>query len=252
MHHFQGNSKELAKHQVKEAAYHIQLLKQANKKLEKTYSTKLQKMDQTLAAVKNQLADIHLEVSAKIQPVVDAVIKLEPTIQQMQEGFNEMALMVQTLQDTSYNGTFIWKVPEVQRRRDDAKIGKTISLYSVPFYTSRHGYKLCLRLYMDGDGVGKSTHISFFLTIMRGDFDALLQWPFKQPVTLTLLDQDKTKNIVQSFCPEPTSSSFQRPQSEMNVASGCPLFAPLTVLNNSSYVKQDTMFLECETDCSDR
>lgn len=103
---------------------------------------------------------------------------------------------------------------------------------------------------MDGDGDGKGTHLSFFLTIMKGEFDALLQWPFKQTVTLTLLDQDKTKNIVQSFRPEPTSSSFQRPQSEMNVASGCPLFAPLTVLNNSSYVKQDTMFLECQIDCS--
>ena len=106
-------------------------------------------------------------------------------------------------------------------------IRKTISLYSAPFYSSRYGYKMCLRLYMDGDGSGKGTHLSFFLTIMRGEYDALLTWPFKQAVTLMLLDQDKQKDIVQ-----PISSSFQRPRNEMNIASGCPLFAPLSILKN--------------------
>ena len=48
-----------------------------------------------------------------------------------------------------------------------------------------------------------------------------------QMVTLMLVDQNKKKNIIQCFKPEPSSSSFWRPQSEMNVASGCPKFAPL-------------------------
>jgi len=37
-----------------------------------------------------------------------------------------------------------------------------------------------------------------------------------------------TKNrpdIVEKFRPEPSSSSFQRPKNEMNIASGCPQFA---------------------------
>ena len=99
---------------------------------------------------------------------------------------------------------------------------------------------------MDGDGSGKGTHLSFFLTVMKGEYDALLQWPFKQTVTLMLLGQDKLKDVVQSFRPETTSSSFQRPRNEMNVASGCPMFAPLSILNNSSYVKEDAMFLKCK------
>ena len=72
--------------------------------------------------------------------------------QLLQEG---MALMVQTLQAVSYSGTFIWKIPEVQRRRGEARSGRTVSLYSAPFYTGRHGYKMCLRLYMDEDGSGR-------------------------------------------------------------------------------------------------
>ena len=75
------------------------------------------------------------------------------------------------------------------------------------------------------------------LLLPDGEYDALLHWPFKQTVTLMLLDQDKLKDIVQSFRPEPSSSSFQRPRNEMNVASGCPMFAPLSILNNPSYVE---------------
>ncbi len=187
------------------------------------------------------------DISVQLQPVASAVSKAENDIQNLQEGFSELALMVQTLQATSYNGSFIWKIPEVQRRRHEAKVGKTISLYSAPFYISRQGYKVCLRLYMNGDGCGKNTHLSFFVTIMKGEYDALLQWPFRHTVTLTLLDQDGVKNISQAFQPEPTSSSFQRPRNEMNIASGCPMFVPLSILNNSSYVKEDTMFLKCDT-----
>ena len=71
-----------------------------------------------------------------------------------------------------------------------ARTGRIVSLYSAPFYTSRHGYKMCLRVYLNGDGTSRETHLPFFLTLMKGEYDALLQWPFSQPVTLMLLDQE--------------------------------------------------------------
>ena len=175
---------------------------------------------------------------------------MELKLSEFQDSFQELVLLVQTLQATSYNGQFLWKIPEVTRRRLEAKSGKTVSLYSAPFYTSRFGYKLCLRLYLDGDGSGKGTHLSFFLTIMKGEYDALLQWPFAQMVTLMLIDQTGRKNIVQCFKPEANSSSFWRPKSEMNVASGCPRFAPLSVLNDPSYIQDDTMFFKVLIDTS--
>ena len=184
----------------------------------------------------------------KIQQVKDAATKVESAVQQLQEDFSEMALTVQTLQATSYNGVFIWKIPEVQRHRDEAKIGKTVSLYSAPFYTSRHGYKVCLRLYMNGNGSGKHTHLSFYVTIMRGEYDAFLQWPFNQIVKLFLRDQDKECDLIQLLYPDVKSISFQQPQDDMNVAFGCPMFAPLPILDNSSYVKNDVMFLMCKID----
>ena len=147
---------------------------------------------------------------------------------------------MQTLQATSYNGVYIWKIPKLTRRRRDAVLGKTISLYSAPFFTSCHGYKLCLRIYLNGDGSGQGTHISFFITLMKGEFDPLLPWSFKQTVSLSLLAQDGVlRDITHSFKPDEDSSSFQMPKSEMNVASGCPQFCSLTVLDNLSYARGD-------------
>ncbi len=48
------------------------------------------------------------------------------------------------------------------------------------------------------------------------------------------------------FRPDPNSSSFRRPTSDMNIASGCPMFMPLRRLESSidRYVKDDTMFIQ--------
>ena len=105
-----------------------------------------------------------------------------------------------------------WMIPEVQRRRGEARSGRTVSLYSAPFYTGRHGYKMCLRLYMDGDGSGKGTHLSFFLTLMRWDYDAQLKWPFDQVFQLIFVNQKQQGgDIVHLFKPDPASPSFKQP-----------------------------------------
>ena len=176
----------------------------------------------------------------------DAITKLQHAVKELQDYYSDLALSVQILQATSYNGVYIWKVPELTRRRRDAVLGKTISLYSAPFFTSRHGYKLCLRVYLNGDGSGRGTHISFFITLMKGEFDPLLPWPFKQTASLSLLAQDGVSlDIIQSLKPDEDSSSFQMPKSEINVASGCPQFCSLAVLENPAYAHSDTIFLKC-------
>ena len=166
-------------------------------------------------------------------------------MQGFQESFQELALLVQTLLSHKLHESIHL---EDTGRQEEAKSGKTLSLYSAPFYTSRFGYELCLRLYLDGDGSDKGSHLSFFLTIMKGEYDSLLPWPFSQMVTLMLLDQDNKKHIIQCFKPEPSSSSFWKPQTEMNVASGCPKFAPLSVLSNLAYTRDDTLYFKCIID----
>ena len=152
---------------------------------------------------------------------------------------------------SSYDGQLLWKITEFARRRNEAVSGQQVSFYSPCFYTSRYGYKMCARIYLNGDGMGRGTHISVFFVVMRGQYDAILRWPFRQKVTFMLLDQDNVEHVIDAFRPDPNSSSFQRPRRETNIASGCPMFCCLTELNNHAYVRDDTMFLKIIVDTTD-
>jgi hypothetical protein len=79
---------------------------------------------------------------------------------------------------------------------------------------------------------------------MRGDYDALQNWPFQKKITMMLLDQGNGDHMIDhEFHSDHQSSSFQRPKSDMNIASGSPLFMPLDSLNNRQYIKDDVMFI---------
>ena len=116
------------------------------------------------------------------------------------------------------------------------------------------GYKLFGRVYLNGDGSGKTTHVSVFIVIARGTFDALLRWPFNQRVTVTLRDQvSDTRHVVETFRPDRSSAAFQRPTSEFNSATGFPKFVSLTSIDSPQnvYVRDDTMFIGVAVDCRD-
>ena len=83
-----------------------------------------------------------------------------------------------------------------------------------------------------------------FLFLLKGDYDALQAWPFHQEITMMLLDQGNGDHMIYSFNTDPQSLSFQRPQSDMNIASGSPQFMPLESLNNRLYIKDDVMFIK--------
>ena len=161
----------------------------------------------------------------------------------------EFDLRLQVQETVSYDGMLMWKIKDYARRKNEAINGKTLSLYSQPFYTSRFGYKMCARVYLNGDGMGKGSHMSLFFVVMKGEFDALLPWPFKQRVTMTLVDQEKNEtHISDSFRPDSNSSSFRKPQTDMNIASGCPLFASHAVVESRKYLFEDAIFIKFTVD----
>ncbi|KAM3911258.1 TNF receptor-associated factor 1 [Leptodactylus fuscus] len=180
------------------------------------------------------------------------IADLRCTIAKKDIEMNDLHVQMANLEQTSYDGIFLWKISDLTRKCQDASTGRTVSLYSPAFYTARYGYKVSLRVYLNGDGAGRGTHISLFFTIMRGEYDALLSWPFKHKVTFMLLDQSNREHIIDAFRPDTMSISFQRPVSDINIASGCPLFCPLSKLQpaRSSYVRDDTMFIRCIIDTS--
>ena len=103
------------------------------------------------------------------------------------------------------------------------------------------------RLYLNGDDHARSTHVSLFFVLMRGSYDAILRFPFNYKVTFCLYDQSGGgRHIIDSFRPDIRSNSFQRPRSDMNIASGISEFVPLGSIQRegSPYLKDDTMFIK--------
>ncbi|XP_042642406.1 TNF receptor-associated factor 1 isoform X4 [Tyto alba] len=175
------------------------------------------------------------------------IAELHRCLTQKDAGLSSLHKSLLFSEQASYDGVFLWKITDVGRKLQDSVTGRTVSLYSPAFYTAKYGYKVCLRVYLNGDGTGKGTHVSLFFVVMKGDYDALLPWPFRHKVTFMLLDQNNREHVIDAFRPDLTSASFQRPVGDMNVASGCPMFLPLCKLQSPkyAYVKEDTLFLKC-------
>ncbi|XP_077864673.1 TNF receptor-associated factor 2-like [Saccoglossus kowalevskii] len=182
-----------------------------------------------------------------------SVVEVKKVVQQLLLMCEAQDRRIQLLEMTSYDGVLVWKISDFNRKRNAAISGRTTSIYSPCFFTSRQGYKMCARIYLNGDGMGKGNHVSLSFVIMRGEYDQLLRWPFRQKVTLMLLDQNHREHVIDAFRPDPTSNSFKKPTGDMNIASGCPLFMPLSQLNSSrhSYVKDDCMFIKIIVDTVD-
>ncbi|KAF6328297.1 TNF receptor associated factor 1 [Rhinolophus ferrumequinum] len=223
---------------------------------------KLRVFENIVAVLNKEVEASHLALAASIhQSQLDRehilsleqrVVELQQTLAQKDEALGKLEQNLRLMEEASFDGTFLWKITNVTRRCHESACGRTVSLFSPAFYTSKYGYKLCLRLYLNGDGTGKKTHLSLFIVIMKGEYDALLPWPFRNKVTFMLLDQNNREHAIDAFRPDLNSASFQRPQNETNVASGCPLFFPLSRLQSPkhAYVKDDTMFLKCIVETS--
>ena len=186
------------------------------------------------------------QLVTQVEQLTTQVRTLERTMAMKDATIAELEVHMRAMEFARYDGTLLWKISDFDRKRRDAVSGKVTSIYSPAFYTGVVGYKMCARIYPNGDGMGKNSHLSLFFVLMRGHYDSLLPWPFQQKVTLMLIDQKYREHVIDAFRPDPTSSSFKRPTSEMNIASGCPVFIQLSKLTSPQhgYLKDNTMFIK--------
>lgn len=146
------------------------------------------------------------------------------------------------------HGEYMWMISGVREKREEAQANPNSPLISPSWYTGPHGYRLRTHLYLHGNGTQAGSHISIFLSVVKGEFDHILSWPLKGKMSFILLDlNQKLLPIVRSLHTNPNSLAFQQPPSHsvMNLASGCPEFARLSVLDDERYVKDDKICIKC-------
>ena len=72
----------------------------------------------------------------------------ESNITKYNSLLQDVHLRQELLEVKATNGIFIWKINDLNRRKQDAYEGRTLSLYSPPFFTSFHGYRMCIQCYL--------------------------------------------------------------------------------------------------------
>ena len=160
-------------------------------------------------------------------------------LEQKPEGFHNLVTT-----------TFVWRLAPFEQLVKKARMGKQYLLNSDPFYTGRHGYKMRVKLYPNGYGTAQGTHVSAYIVLMKGEYDAILPWPFERKVKVSIIDQDDNladrKNIVGFFRVKDPIECFGRPVSGDNDAYGFRKLASLEYLETRKFIVGGNMFVRVD------
>ena len=115
---------------------------------------------------------------------------------------------------------------------------------------------MCIHVYANGLKDGKSTHISVYAALMRGENDDHLPWPFTGKVTFTLLNQLEDQNHhskVTKFLPETKGSKRVMNREISPDGYGHQCFIPHTSLdydeaNLTRYLEDDCLYFRITVD----
>ena len=178
------------------------------------------------------------EVKFKVKDIENKILELSKSV-------IDIDLKTKLIENRTMNGEFIWKIDEIDFRMAQAKLETIYQLLSTPSYTKQYGYKYCISLYLNGDDVGRGTHISIFFIVMKSEYDELLSWPMQTRVTFELINlENETNSITETFVSNPKSCSFQKPTMEMNVSTGCPTFVSIQQFLKGGFIKDNCAFIK--------
>ncbi|UJR08471.1 hypothetical protein I4U23_012740 [Adineta vaga] len=201
---------------------------------------------------------IHLNMAGKTISLQKKVLQLyEERINEQKNWIDLLSRKINAL-EKSYGSQYIWKIDHYAERLQEARSNKKTTLFSPPFSTSRHGYRLALSICLCGDGKAKGKYVSLFICICRGDYDSLLVWPFSHRVTFTLLDQcedaDNRRHIIYSVKPNICKENkpfLGRPITDRNASFGAQRFTDLDTMLTLEYIKDDAIYIKVDIDNED-
>ena len=221
---------------------------------------KLNDTEDKLSETQVQLNDTTFKLNIledKFDYTEDTLYSTEATLNGTKVELKKTAELLKKTRGKVDTRLFIWKIDGFNEILRQAKAGETKTINSDSFYTEdrteSYGYKLKVEMNPNGQGSAKNTHLSVYITVMKGEYDAILPWPFKKTVKFTVIDQqenpDQRENVTQKFTTT-NVPSFLRPVSEQNVGMGFREFISHDKLNSRRYLVDDTLFLQVEVDPS--
>ena len=182
----------------------------------------------------------------------EKVSSLKTTVTQIQRDVRLLDIKnkecnLDQMKGISYDGNKIWKISNFEQHKIDAHEERHQSMQDSFFYTSRHGYKLRLLLYIMGHTTAAANHMSLFLNVMKGEYDRILKWPFRHNAVFMLISQSSKCDVVQVALPK-WFPEIENQEPDVHYTFGYPNFISHEELVNKGFVKDDTIFIKCVVD----
>lgn len=233
----QALRKQVESHLQSAVGLHLDL---ACVKLNKT-EKKLNDADARLKTTEAKLDATEVKLNSTVAKLNDTEVKSNDT----QNKLEKTTKLVEEL-GTSM---FIWKIDYFSNILWRAKTREEEIIYSASFYTDRtdsYGYKLKVKCYPNCHWMGRNNCLLVCIVIMKGEYDAMLPWPFKKKVTLTLIDQQEDPLKRENKTHQLTAECSARPTQDEYIIARCPQFISHRNLYSRCYLVADTLFLQVE------
>jgi TNF receptor-associated factor 4 len=171
------------------------------------------------------------------------------TLSSQQCAISKLQQITESQEDKIYNMLWpkIFVLTEYQKKKEADEEFKF-----PPFYTHPNGYHMALKVYANGDGHGKGTHMTVSVPLLEGEHDAELKWPFIGVVTVTLLNQLEDKN----HCTRTLTLDAADNARVDGTTWGLAQFIPHSALahdpvKNTQYLKDDTLYFRVSVKVAD-
>ena len=221
---------------------------EAIRKLEETTRTLEEKFQTTTKKLKEKFQTTTKKLEEKFQTATKKLKeKLEETIVEVEECKEITNGLERKFGEET--GVHTWKISDFGKVLREAIRENETEIESDIFYDCN--YKFFLSLYPNGNGPKNINHLSIYLHILEGEYDAMLSWPFSKRVSFTLIDQQENpedrEDIVDSFRARPKDKEcFRRPVEEVNTGFGIHKFVSHSKLRKRRYIVDDTIFIQVE------
>ena len=169
-----------------------------------------------------------------LRMAMDTTVKLENKTVELENKTAELERDMTTLKNR--------KVVKLKLTNYRDRKEKNEVVESPSSYITTDGYHMAMRVYANGSGDGKGTHVSIYAVFVEGKHDAQLKWPFDGKVTFNLLNQLEDNNHRQKTTRLTAANSIQ-----VGSTSGYAQFIPHSALGydpimRTQYLKDDTLY----------
>ena len=179
-----------------------------------------------------------------INMALDKVADIEMKITAIEEDIAAMKKKSDT--NILRRGEITFKLSAYQEKKDN-----NIITHFSTFYSSRNGYHMQMEVVANGDKDGKDTHVSVYIQMLEGKYDAELNWPFVGKITIELLNQQFDYNHH-----EETGNLTKEKMMVVGKRRGYSKFIPHSELAGdrlgyTQYLKNDTLYFRVSVDIPD-